>query len=134
MRSRLIEPEHHVAEVADRRVGDDLLDVGLHEREAGAVEDAHDRERHDHGREQLRRIGEQREAELHEAVRAHLQQHAGEDHRARGRRLDVRVGQPRVQRHDRHLDRERQRERGEQHRLHRQRQLARGRGRRRRTT
>ena len=58
------------------------------------------------GREQLRRVGEQREAELHEAVGAHLQQHAGQDHRARGRRLDVRVGQPGVQRHHRHLDRE----------------------------
>ena len=32
--------EHDVAEVADRRVGDDLLDVVLHQREAGAVDDA----------------------------------------------------------------------------------------------
>jgi hypothetical protein len=30
------QPEHHVAEVADRRVGDDLLDVVLHQRQAGA--------------------------------------------------------------------------------------------------
>ena len=63
-------------------------------------------QRHQHRREQPRRVGEQREAELHEAVGAHLQQHAGQDHRARGRRLDVGVGQPGVQRHHRHLDRE----------------------------
>ena len=115
--------EHHVAQVADRRVRDDLLDVGLHERQARAVQDAHDRERPEHGREEPCRIREQREGELHEAVRPHLQEHAGEDHRARRRRLDVRIGEPRVQRHDGHLDREGQREGGEQHRLHRQRQL-----------
>ena len=117
------EPEHHVAQVADRRVGDDLLDVGLHEREAGAVQDADDRERAEDGREHPGRIREQRERELHEAVRPHLQQDAGEDHRACRGRLDVRVGEPRVERHDGHLDRERQREGHEQDRLHRQRQL-----------
>ena len=117
------EPEHHVAEVADRRVGDDLLDVGLHPREAGAVDDAHDRQRHDERRELAGGVGKERKAELHEAVRPHLQQHAGQDHRACGRRLDVRVRQPRVQRHDRHLDGERQPERGEQDRLHREREL-----------
>ena len=117
------EPEHHVAEVADRRVRDHLLDVGLHEREAGAVQDAHDRQRAEDRGEETGRIGEQRKRELHEAVRPHLQQDAGEDHRARRGRFDVRVGQPRVERDDRHLDREGQREGGEEHRLHRQRQL-----------
>ena len=50
---------------------------------------------------------EQRERESHQAVGAHLQQHAGQDDRAGGRRLHVRVRQPRVEREERHLDRKR---------------------------
>ena len=49
---------------------------------------------------------EHRQREADEAVAAELQQHAGEDHRARGRRLDVGVGQPGVDRPHRQLDRE----------------------------
>ena len=48
-----------------------------------------------------------RQREAQEAVAAHLQQHAGQDHRARRRRLDMRVGQPGMDRPHRHLDRER---------------------------
>ena len=39
-------------------------------------------------------------------VAAHLQQDAGQDDRARGRGLGVRVREPRVERPHRHLDRE----------------------------
>ena len=77
-------------------------------------------------RDQRRRgLGGQREhrqREAQEPVGAELQQDAGQDHRAAGGRLDVRVGQPGVQREDRHLDRERQRERREAEHLRRQRQ------------
>ena len=55
----------------------------------------------------------ERVGEAEEAVPAHLQQHAGQHHRDRGRRLDVRVRQPRVERDDRHLDREPGEERDE---------------------
>ena len=65
-------------------------------------------------RERHGRFREQREREAHQAVGAHLQQHAGQNHRAGGRRLHVRVGQPGVQREQRHLDREGQREGEEQ--------------------
>ena len=67
-----------------------------------------------HGVNCGRGVGEQRNREAHEAVGAHLEQDAGQDHRARGRRLDVGVGQPGVEREHRHLDREREREREEQ--------------------
>ena len=52
----------------------------------------------------LGRVGQDRQREAHEAVGAHLQQDGGEDDRAGGRRLDVRVGQPGVEREHRHLD------------------------------
>ena len=57
-----------------------------------------------HGAKVEARVGEERQAEAQEAVRAHLQQHAGQDHGARGGRLDVGVGQPGVEREHRHLD------------------------------
>ena len=98
--------EHHEAEVRHRRVGDQLLQVGLHQRDEGAVDDADHREDAHERREAHRRVREERDGEPEEAVAAHLQQHAGQDHRARGRGLDVRVGQPGVERPHRHLDRE----------------------------
>ena len=54
---------------------------------------------------------EHRQREAQEAVAAHLQQDRGQDHRARGRRLDMGVRQPGVHRPHRHLDRERGEER-----------------------
>ena len=57
-------------------------------------------------REIMRRQREHRQREAQEAVAAHLQQDRGQDHRARGRRLDVRVRQPGVHRPHRHLHRE----------------------------
>ena len=60
-----------------------------------------------------RGVGEERHAEAQQAVAAELEQHAGEDHRAGGRCLDVRVGQPGVEREHRHLDREGEEEAGE---------------------
>ena len=51
-------------------------------------------------------IRQHRQREAQEAVAAHLQEHAGEDHRAGGRRLDMGVRQPGVDRPHRHLDRE----------------------------
>ena len=45
-----------------------------------------------------------------EAIAAHLQQHARQDHRAGSRRLHVRIRQPGMHRPHRHLDRERGKE------------------------
>ena len=99
--------EHDEPEMADARIGDELLHVRLHHRHERAVDDADDREHRQVGREERRGQRKQRKREAHQPVRAHLQQHAGENDRAGGRRLDVRVGQPRVKRKQRHLDRER---------------------------
>ena len=54
---------------------------------------------------------EHRQREAEEAVAAHLQQDRREDDRARGRRFDMGVGEPGVDRPHRHLDRKRGEER-----------------------
>jgi hypothetical protein len=100
--------EHHEAQMAHRAVGDELLEVGLHERDERAVHDADDRQhqyhrshRRVHGRRREERYGEPEEAEG-----AELQHDGGKHDRTGGRRLDVRIGQPGVQREHRHLHRE----------------------------
>ena len=103
-------PQHHEAEVAHRRVGDELLHVLLHEGHERGVDDADDREGH-HPRHRLEgRLGQEGQREADEAVGPHLQEDAGQDHGARGGGLDVGVGEPGVEREHRHLDREAQEE------------------------
>ena len=93
-------------EVRDRRVRDQPFQVRLHGGDDGAVDDA-DRPQHEEQRREVDRgLREEREREAQEPVGAHLEQHAGQDHRPRRRRLGVRVGQPGVQREQGHLHRE----------------------------
>ena len=110
--------EDDESKMADARVRDELLHVGLHHRDERAVDDADDRQQRQPRRERRGGRGKERKREADEPVGAHLQQHARQNHRARGRRLDVRVGQPRVERKERHLDREREREGEEEPELH----------------
>ena len=98
------------AHVAHARVGDELLEVLLHQRDQRAVDDGDHREHDDVRDERHGGVGEEGQAEAQHAVPAHLQEHAGEDHGARRGRLDVRVGEPGVQREHRHLDGEGQEE------------------------
>ncbi len=107
-------PEHDKAEVAHRRVGHELFHVRLHHRDQGAVDDADHGQNRQVRRKLARRLGEERKRKAQQAVRAHLQEHAGQNHRPRGWRFDVSVGQPGVERKQRHLDRKRERERQEQ--------------------
>ena len=102
------------AEVRDRRVGDDPLQVRLHRRDDGAVGDADHREHEQDRREVDRGLREHRDREPQEAVGAHLEHHAGQHDRTGGRRVGVRVGQPRVERDQRDLHREADGERDEQ--------------------
>ena len=90
--------------MADARVRDELLDVGLHGGDPRPVEDADDGEGEHPRSESEGGLGEERQAEAQEAVGAHLQEHPGEDDAARRGRLHVRVGQPRVKRPHGHLD------------------------------
>ena len=94
-----------------------LLEVGLHQGDERAVDDPDDGQRQNDRRERSDRSradGKSGMRKPKEPERPHLEHDAGEDHRARGRRLDVRIGQPGVEREHRHFDREREEERHEQ--------------------
>ena len=94
------------AHMRHRGIGDQLLHVLLRERHQRGVDDGHDAEGVDERREEDRSLGEHGQREAQEAVGAELQQHGGKHDRTRGRRLDMGVGQPRVQRPHGQLDRE----------------------------
>jgi hypothetical protein len=114
--------------VCDRRIGDQLLHVLLHERHEADVDHGDQRQRDHEGVEGGAGIRGDRQREAQEAVAAHLQHDRGQDHRAAGRRLDVRIRQPGVDREHRHLHREGGEEGHEDPVLlgHRQRQLVEG--------
>ena len=76
------DPEHDEAEMAHARIRDELLHVGLHHRNQSAVDDAHNRQRRQRGRECDGRVRKQREGEPHESVGAHLEEHTRKNHRA----------------------------------------------------
>ena len=100
------EAQRHEAHMRHRRIGDELLDVGLHQRDQRGEDDRDHREREHHRREGVARVREHRQRDPDEAVAAHLQEDARQDHRAGGRRLHVRVRQPGMDRPHRHLHRE----------------------------
>ena len=109
--------EHHEAEVADRAVRDELLEVRLHERHERAVDDADHREHEDdraHASGSSRPSGRAARARRRKPNVPSFSMIAGEDDRARRRRLDVRIGQPGVEREHRHLHREREEEGAEE--------------------
>ena len=96
--------QQHVAHVAHRTVGDQPLEILLGQRRQRSVHHAHRAEPADQPGQLVAGVGTDRVADADHAVSAHLQQHAGQDHRDRRRRLDVGIGQPRMQRHRRQLD------------------------------
>ena len=98
--------QRHEAHVADRAVRDELLQVRLDQRHDRAVDDCDERQDDDQRRPLHGRVGEERHGEAQQAVAAQLEQDARQDHRAGSRCLDVRVGQPGVEREHGHLDRE----------------------------
>jgi hypothetical protein len=104
------EAEGHEAHVRDRRVGDQLLHVLLHQRDEADVDHRDQRQRDDQPVQLGAGIRRDRQAEAQEAVAADLQHDRRQDHRAAGGRLHVRVRQPGVHRKHRHLDRKREQE------------------------
>ena len=98
------------AHMRDRGIGDELLHILLHQRHQRGVDHRYHREREDERRQLVRGNRKHRQRETQEAIAAHLQENGGQDDRSRGRRLDMRVGEPRVHRPHRQLHRERGKE------------------------
>ena len=105
-RAPYAEAEHHVAHVAHRTVGHHPLEVFLGERGERAVHHRHHAEPTHEPSKREAGTRADRIADPQDAVAAELEEHASQDHRNRCRGLDVSVGQPRMHRHDRHLDHE----------------------------
>ena len=72
--------QHHKSQMADRRVGDQLLQIGLNHGDQRAINNANQRQRHDPRRIVAGLFGEQAEIKAQHSVRTHLQQHAGQQH------------------------------------------------------
>jgi len=89
---------------------DQLFHIRLHHRDQRAVDDTDKRQNHDPGCIVARLLRKEADIEAQQSIRAHLQQHAGEQHRSGGGRLHVRVRQPGVKREKGDLDRKRDEE------------------------
>ena len=89
------------ADVAERSVGGELLEILLDESDECTVDDA-DRAESDHQRgDAVRLVGEDAEGEAQDGVEAEF---SGEDHDCGGRGFGDGVGEPAVKREDRDLD------------------------------
>ena len=96
-------PEHENSQHAESQMGDggishQLLQIRLHHGHQRAVNDADDGQHANDGGKFPRGLGEKRQAKTQHAVGSHLQENSSQDHRARRGRLNVRVGQPGVER------------------------------------
>src|ERR1035438_9673765 len=88
--------------------------IGFNPKLARAVDDADDGKRDDPRSVAPRLVGKESQIEAQQAVGAHLQQHTCQQHRTRSGSFHVRVGQPGVQREQRHLHGEGDKEAEEQ--------------------
>ena len=73
--------EDDEAQVADRRIGHQAFQIGLHGRDECGVDDADDCQNCDGLRHTVRGLRKQRQAETQDAVRAQFQHDACKDHR-----------------------------------------------------
>ncbi len=92
------------AHVSDARIGHQLFQITLRERGQPAIKDRRDRKPQDVGHEDVSPVGRDGQGKAQEAIGAHLEQDAGEEHASGGGRFDVRRWQPRVKGKHRHFD------------------------------
>ncbi|OIQ72207.1 hypothetical protein GALL_461710 [mine drainage metagenome] len=113
------------AHMRDRRVRHELLHVVLHQGDEADVDHRDQRQGDDDRRQQMTGVWQHGQGKADETVGAQLEHDGRQHHRASGRGLDVRVGQPGMHRPHRNLDREGEKEGDEYEHLrsHRQRHV-----------
>ena len=99
--------------MGNRRIGNQLLHVLLHQRNKTDVNNGDQRQRDDEPGEIGTAVRNDRQRQAHEAVATHLQHDGRKDDRSTRRCLDMRIRQPRVHGPHRYLDRKREQERDE---------------------
>ena len=97
--------EHDEAHVAERRIGDHRLPRGLAQCQHGAVQDARHRQQRHQRRPLHGGVGRQRQRQLDQAERAHLRHQPGHQRCTGGRGGAIGRRQPRMEWHQRALDR-----------------------------
>ena len=103
----------HVAHVADAGIADDVLEVVLGQRGDRAVDDVHRAEADEHRHPHLRALRSEQHAHLDDAEGTQLHQHTSVQHADPGRRRDMAVGRPGMERPQAGEHAEPQREEGE---------------------
>ena len=96
--------QQDVTHVAHRAVGHQPLEILLGQRRERPIHHAQNAQAANQQGQVISRVRADRVTDANDAVPAQFQEHAGQDHRDRRGGLDVRVGQPSVNRHRRHLD------------------------------
>ena len=99
--------QRHDGHMRHRRISNQLLHIRLNQRDQRGINHGDDREAPHQRREIGTGFGEEGQAETDETIAAHLEQHACQNNRTSGRRLNVRIGKPGVHRPHRHLHRKR---------------------------
>ena len=93
--------EEHQPAVRHRRIGIDILEVGLHAGRQSPVDDRDCRQDDEYPTQFVRRLRHQVHRHAETAVTAQLHQHPGMEHRHRRRSRGMAVGTPRMEREQR---------------------------------
>ena len=96
--------ERHKAHVRNRRVGHQLLEIRLSQRQASAIQNGPHREPENHRSEGRRRFRKNGKTEPQEPIAAHLQQDAGQDDATGRWGFRVGIREPRMERDHGQLD------------------------------
>ena len=96
--------EHNEAQVADRRICDQLLHIWLHHCNQRAINNADQGQHHNPRGIHARLLRKESQVKPHHAVGTHFQKNASQQDGAGGRRFHVRIGKPCVKWKQRDLD------------------------------
>src|SRR5215471_19777824 len=95
--------EYDKPQVADRRIRDQLLHIGLNKRDQSTIDNADQGQRDDPGCILSGFLRKESKIKTQHSVSAHLEKHSRQQNRSRCGRFDVSVGKPCMKWKQRHL-------------------------------